>query len=415
MLFRNKIFSGLGSSLEWFDFALYGFLGPIFSEVFFSKAQQAEWLSLIITYTVFAIGFAARPLGALIFGYIGDKFGRKISLRITPLLITLVTVSIAFLPSYQSVGTLAVFLLLGTRIIQGILIGGEFAGNIVYLCESSVSWKYFFGSIGSCCGSFGMILASTIASIFYSLSSDAFMYSYGWRIAFLLSIPLGLISFIMRLYLPESPEFIQTEKIANPIIHSFKHQKQKMLSCTGLVCLHATSFYFVFMFFPVFFSKIRHIPESASMIHNTGFLIIHLCFIPLFGALVSYVGGLRSLKFISIVFVITTLPLFSVIAYASQWYVFIALFIFSILTAFNAAVIPGLLNEILPTNIRYTILAFTFNLTFGLFGGIIPMLSLLFINKTGVKISPAIYVTCIALITLITGLKLSKEKQYEAR
>lgn len=416
MWLKNRIFSGLGNSLEWFDFALYGFFGPIFSTIFFSSAAQFKWVSLIITYAIFAVGFAARPIGALIFGYLGDKYGRVIPLRFTPILITLTTIAISLLPTYKTMGNTAIFLLLITRVVQGILLGGEFAGNIVYLCESSTSWKYFWGSIGSSTGSFGIILASTTASIFYNIFSHEFMYSYGWRIAFMLSVPLGIISFFMRLKMSESPEFYRDPTNANPLITSIKHYKKTLFYSLTLIYLHSTSFYFVFMFLPVFLTKSRELPESAAMLNNTGFLVLHLCLIPLFGAIVNVIGGLKSLVIIGITFVLLSIPLFYCIAYGTVDQLFIGLSIFSIGTAFNAAIIPGLLAEMIPSKVRYTILALAFNVGFGIFGGLMPFLGLLLIHKTGSILSPSIYLTFASLITLISGaLLLKSEEKHEVR
>lgn len=143
MLVKNRLLCGLGSSIEWFDFALYGFFSPIFSEIFFSHRHENNWITLMMTYLIFAAGFSARPLGGLIFGYIGDKYGRLVSLKITPLFIAFFTASMALLPTYQSIGYTALILLTIIRILQGVLLGGEFSGNMVYLCEFSTRWKYF--------------------------------------------------------------------------------------------------------------------------------------------------------------------------------------------------------------------------------------------------------------------------------
>lgn len=416
MLLKDRIFSGLGSSLEWFDFALYGFFGPIFSEIFFSPASQVRWLSLMATYAIFAIGFAARPIGALIFGYLGDKYGRTFPLRITPLLITLTTVIIAFLPTYKTLGDTAVLLLVITRVAQGILLGGEFAGNIVYLCESSIKWRYFWGSIGSCTGSFGIILASTVATTFYNLFSQRFMYDYGWRIAFLLSVPLGIIAFIIRLNLSESPEYYAGAAKQNPIIESFKHHKKTLLTCLGLIYLHATSFYFVFMFLPIFLNQVRQLKESAALLNNTAFLILHLCFIPLFGLIIKRMGGLKSMTYIALLFSISIIPIFYFLAFGSKNEIFVSLLLLSIMTAINAAIIPGLLSEIIPNKVRYTILALVFNVGFGVFGGITPFLGLLLVDKTRSIMAPGIYLTITAIVTFIISATLIRvEKNHEIR
>ncbi|PIZ03676.1 MAG: hypothetical protein COY58_08180 [Gammaproteobacteria bacterium CG_4_10_14_0_8_um_filter_38_16] len=401
MSLKNNVFSAIGGSLEWFDFALYAFFAPIFASIFFSNVGRSHLTSLIISYGIFAIGFAARPIGGLIFGYFGDKYGRLFSLRITPVLSAITSIAMALLPTYQSIGNAAIFLLILTRILQGIFIGGEFTGNIVYLCESS-NKKYFWGSIGSCTGSFGILLASITASIFYSCFSKQFMYGYGWRIAFLLSIPLVIITFIMRLKISESREFLSKKSSENPIKLTFKSYKRKLFTCIGLIYLHATSFYFVFMFIPVFLNKIRHLTESAALIKNTTFLILHILFIPILGLLVNIIGGMRGMLIIALSFCALSIPLFYYICYGTSDQIIFCFLTLSIMTAFNAAIIPGLFSILIPTEVRYTILALAFNLGFGIFGGITPALCLLLIHRTGSIISPAYYIAFASAVTLTT-------------
>lgn len=402
MLFKKSTLSTIGGTLEWFDFAIYAFFAPIFASLFFSHVGQSQLTSLIIAYGIFAIGFAARPIGGLIFGYIGDKYGRMVSLRITPLLSALTSISMALLPTYQQSGFTAIFLLILIRILQGIFIGGEFTGNIVYLCELSPNKKYFFGSIASCTGSIGILLASIVASVFYSTFSKTFMITYGWRIAFLLCVPLVLITFVTRLKLPESPEF-KTKK-TNPIKETFTSYKLKLISCLGLIYLHATSFYFVFMFTPAFLNKVRHFPEVAALVKNSIFLTFHIICIPIFGLLVNVIGGLRSTVLISLLFFLFSLPLFYFISFGSFTQITVSLLIFSIMTAFNAAIVPGLISKLIPSEIRYTVLALTFNIGFGIFGGIMPVFGLYLIHKTDCILAPSLYMMLASVITLITAI-----------
>jgi MHS family proline/betaine transporter-like MFS transporter len=411
MLLKNKVFSSLGSSLEWFDFALYGFLGPIISQIFFAQNQNSKWSNLIITYAIFAVGYLARPMGALIFGYLGDRYGRLFSLRLTPIFITLTTIIISALPTYHQIGTSAIYLLLLTRIAQGIFLGGEFAGNIVYLCESSNKWTYFWGSIGSCTGSLGIMMASALASLFYSLFSKSFMLIYGWRLAFLLSIPFGVICLVIRLKMHENPIYSPKKNGKNPILIVIKQHKKLMALCLGLIYLHAASYYFVFMFLPITLTHVKHIAENASLINNTIFLLIHLVSIPIFGLLVNYIGGVKSLIFIACVFMLTIIPSFYLINYGDHSISYLSILFLSLATAFNAAVIPGLLSKLIPIQVRYTILAIAFNAGFGLFGGTMPVLGMLLINKTNDIISPAFYIAFAALVTLISAYLVVKNKE----
>lgn len=410
---KNTLASAVGSSLEWFDFALYGFLGPILAQVFFSN-EHSSVVALVSTYGVFALGFAARPIGGLIFGYIGDKYGRSRSLKLTPIFITLMTGLMAFIPSYQSVGDWSVIFLIALRLLQGIFLGGEFAGNLVYLCETAFKWRYLFGSLGSCTGSFGIILASGIAAVFYNVFDNTFLITWGWRLAFLLAVPIGLIIIVMRAKLSESNEYqayLETNKIYSKktFTKTLVSHKKLVVLCIGIVLMHATSFYFVFVFTPVFLSKIRHIHDLSAMIHNTWFLLLHLSAIPVLGLLVNSIGGRKSLVLISTLFVVFSWYLFHQIAYGSEGKIIISLVIFSLMTAINAAIIPGLLAEIIPVSIRYSILAFSFNISFGIFGGITPYLNLLLIHVFDDRLFPGYYLTGCSFITWVLALYLVRK------
>ncbi len=415
MSFKSKFSCAAGCSLEWIDFSLYGFFGPIFSKLFFSHSMNSAWLSLLIVYAIFAIGFLARPLGAIIFGYIGDRYGRSVTLKTTPIFLSLSTAMIALLPTYQSVGIVSVFILLALRVVQGIFLGGEFSNSIVYLCESSHKNRYFMGSFASLSGSFGIFSASLITSAFYHFSSQGFLYLYGWRIAFLISLPIGLVIFFLRRQLKESSEFELGFK--NPIKSGFKEHKLKILLALGLIYLHATSFYFVYMFLPIFLVKIRKVTEASAFFNNSWFLVFHLLMIPIFGKLVNQLGGFKS-NLISCCLFLLLIPVCSfLISQGSMELVFTSIALLSLMTALNAAVIPGLLCEVIPAKVRCTILGIAFNLGFGIIGGIVPLLCLFLVKTSGNLFLPSAYLEISTLITLITTFYFVsiRRKPYETR
>ncbi|MES2204645.1 MAG: MFS transporter [Pseudomonadota bacterium] len=407
MSFKNTLLSGSGSSLEWFDFALYGFFAPIFSQLFFPHTEN-HWLTLIAAYGVFAVGFLARPIGAILCGYLGDKYGRVLPLKVTPLVITLSTAIIAALPTYDSVGCLSIILLIAIRIIQGIFLGGEYSGNMVYLCERSPRWKYLWGSFASCAGSFGIILASAVTAIFYKIFDTTFMHHYGWRIAFLMSLPMGFLIFLVRRKITESPEFV-FNPILNPLKEVAKKYKFSVFSGLGLIYLHATSYYFVFMFLPVFLTQKRHFSSGTALMNNTGCMLIHVFFVPIFALLVTFIGGLKALRISTSLFLLFSLPIFYFLEHGDNTIVSACLIALSIMTAFNASILPGLITELTPSYVRYTLLALVFNIGFGVFGGLTPTIGLL-LSKNASVFSPGAYLTLSALITLMTTIMINNAK-----
>lgn len=413
MKITKNIISGIGSSLEWYDFALYGYMGPVLAKVFFSA--QSSITSVISTYIVFAIGFLARPLGGLIFGYIGDKYGRLQALKLTPICITIATALIAITPSYKTIGFAAIVLITSLRFIQGIFLGGEYAGNIVHLCETSNKRTYFFGSIGSSAASFGIILASFVCYLLYKIFDIDCLINYGWRIGFLLSLPIGIFLYLFRLNMIKegsidlwSKTDTDTNKNSNPLKTVFSSHRYLILQCLGLSMHHAVSFYFVFIFIPTLLTNFRQLPESAMLLNNTWFLLFHVILIPLFGYIVNKIGGKKSLIFSCIIFILLTQPLYFLILHGNQNSIILTLNILSIMTAINAAIIPGLLSETIPPLIRYTLLAFTLNISFGILGGLTPVICLYFNNQHSNVISPPNFLILFSLITLLFAFSIKK-------
>jgi MFS transporter, MHS family, proline/betaine transporter len=411
MSVKDKIASGLGSVLEWYDFSLYGFFAPLLAQLYFPN--EAPAIGLLKTFSIFAIGFFARPIGALIFGYISDKYGRTISLKLTPLLITCPTLLFCFLPTYQQIGIFAPLLLMFLRIWQGICIGGEYANNIVYLCETTKKKHlYFIGSIGSCTGSLGILFASIIAAIWYAIFTPEDLSAWGWRLAFGISLIIGVTAFLMRRNMQETSVFRhmkQNTSIDNPIFDSYKNQWKDYLLSFGLTFLPATAFYFIFMFLPNFLSGILNYNSSKILSDNSLSLLMRLSIIPIIGFFADKIGGIKIARLSCILFLLLSVPLFYSILYYPTFSL-TSIFLFALLTTLNASTTPGLLVEILKPETRCTIFSFTFNVCFGVFGGITPVISFLLVDKIGSKMAPIYYLVFAAFITLIATFFFDKRR-----
>ncbi len=413
---KNRVASGLGCILEWYDFALYGFFAPILATLYFPGSVPT--IGLLKTFSVFAIGFFARPIGALIFGHISDTYGRTVSLKITPLLITFPTLLFCFLPTYAQIGIFAPIMLIVLRIWQGICIGGEFANNIVYLCESTrPKYLYFIGSIGSCTGSLGILLASSVAALWYEIFSPETLASWGWRLAFFISLIIGLVTFLMRRKMEETPVFRQIEQkntiTKNPIINSYKNQWKDYVLAFGLTFLPATAFYYIFIFLPNYISSILKYNSSTILGENSLSLLLRAFIIPILGFVADKIGGIRIARTSCILFIILSFPLFYGVLYYPSLLIG-CVYLFAFLTTLNAATTPGLLIEILKPETRCTIFSLTFNVCFGVLGGVTPVIGFLLIDFTGKQITPVFYLIFAAFVTLIaTFFFRQKELQYE--
>lgn len=211
-----------GTVAEYYDYSLYGFCPLLLANNFLPKADPA--VAMITTYGVFAIGYIAKPLGSLIFGWIGDNFGRREALSITLLGIVIPTCTIGFLPTYNSIGFMASLTLVVCRFLQGIFVGGEYDGAALYIIEhASTERKSFSSALIRATGGLGLLLGGITVMI----CTSSRMPDWGWRIPFVLSLPLGVMSMLFRKDMIETPEFIAEYKIHRqariPFVHIMKN------------------------------------------------------------------------------------------------------------------------------------------------------------------------------------------------
>jgi MFS family permease len=267
---RVVIASSAGTAFEWYDFFIFGSLAPVISKVFFAGLDPTP--ALIAALALFAAGFAFRPLGALIFGVVGDRLGRKGAFLITVTLMGGSTFLIGFIPTYAQAGTTGPTLLILLRILQGIALGGEYGGAAIYVAEHSPAAKRgaSTGWIQST-ASFGLLAAlMVIVATRTAIGEDAFA-AWGWRVPFLVSAVLLVISVYMRAKLTESPEFArlrEEDDIAKaPLREAFfkwKNLRRVLIAFFGIMCAQGAVWYFTFFYMQVFLEKSLGMPSQTK-------------------------------------------------------------------------------------------------------------------------------------------------------
>jgi MFS family permease len=267
---RVIVASSAGTAFEWYDFFIFGSLAPVISKVFFAGLDPTP--ALIAALALFAVGFAFRPLGALIFGVVGDRLGRKGAFLVTVSLMGSATFLIGFLPTYAQAGSLGPGLLIFLRILQGIALGGEYGGAAIYVAEHAPNHKRgaSTGWIQSS-ASFGLLAALlVIVATRNSVGEDAFT-SWGWRVPFLMSAVLLAISVWMRAKLAESPHFAKLREegeIAKaPLREAFGNRrslKQVLIAFFGIMCAQGAVWYFTFFYIQVFLEKSLGVPSQTK-------------------------------------------------------------------------------------------------------------------------------------------------------
>jgi MFS family permease len=267
---RIVIASSAGTAFEWYDFFIFGSLAPVISKVFFAGLDPTP--ALIAALALFAAGFAFRPLGALIFGVIGDRLGRKGAFLITVSMMGGATFLIGFLPTYAQAGTLGPTLLIFLRIVQGIALGGEYGGAAIYVAEHAPNHKRgaATGWIQSS-ASFGLLAALlVIVATRSAIGEDAFAI-WGWRVPFLVSAVLLVISVWMRAKLAESPHFARLkeegEVTRTPLREAFgewRSVKRVLIAFFGIMCAQGAVWYFAFFYLQVFLERSLGVPADTK-------------------------------------------------------------------------------------------------------------------------------------------------------
>lgn len=381
----------LGAFIECYDFLLYGNFSHIFSKIFFSHIN--ETLSLILSFVIFAIAFFVRPFGSLLFGYIGDKYGRRVSLFISVSLLMISMGGIAFLPLFDSIGILSPILLVLLRTLQGLSFGGE-AGAIVLMAESVkedqvmlISFAHFVIAIlGGAAGSF-------IFQLCYSFISEAEFYVWGWRVPFIIGLVMSTLLPVLRNSIEESYQYLRykshNKKISKvPILDIILHHKKFCVIIFSVVGISNMLFYMFFVFLNI---------QQQVNITTYSFLI-----------LVMLISGFLSLfmykryrsENVIIVFQVLFVVCISCVVSFFGCYSLVTYFVLAIALGIYATPALSMVILLFPVNIRQTGFSLCYSIAIAVFGGTTPAICLWLVKVTGVSISPILYFDVCALLSL---------------
>ncbi|MBJ7450119.1 MAG: MFS transporter [Parachlamydiales bacterium] len=413
---NTSIIAGIiGNALEWYDFGLYGYLAATIGELFFPASDKRS--SLALAFSVFAIGLFMRPVGGLIIGHYGDKLGRRFALILSILSISVPTFLIGILPTYAVAGIWSSIMMLLLRMVQGLSVGGEFIGAIVFLGEYTphnkrgliCSLVFFSSTVGGLLGSFcGMIV---------SLLPNQDLVNWGWRIPFLIALPVGLIGLYLRQHVKETPPFQtlkdQNKQARSPIIEAFKLHRTEMLAVFGLIIFQAISFYTLLLYSVTWLTVEIGMPKDQALPINLFATLIFAIFIIIAGHISDILGRRKVIFFGLIALCVLSYPLFASIQMAvhSTHPFILTLLPFSIiavlLACFNGPLAAHLV-EMTPLKNRFTTLAAGYNFSAAIFGGTAPLICTALIAWTGVLMMPAFYVSLAAIISLIVTISFTK-------
>ncbi|MEJ7745137.1 MAG: MFS transporter [Nocardioidaceae bacterium] len=394
----------VGNFVEWFDYAVYGYLAATISTVFFPASDPTT--GLLLTFAVFAVSFFIRPLGGFFWGHIGDKIGRRTALSYSILIMSIATFAIAFLPSYAAVGLLSPVLLLLVRIVQGFSASGEYAGASSFLVEYAPRGRRgVYAAVVPASTAAGLLFGSLLAALLTGVLSDADMHTWGWRLPFLLAAPMGLIGRYIRMRLEDTPAFRaleQDETVARtPILEIFRTHRHKLVLALGAALLNAVAFYVLLSYMPTYLSEELGFGDSESFLATTISLATYIGFIFVTGIASDRYGRKTMLILASTLFIVATVPAFMLLDGASLLTVVLIQIVLGAMLTLNDGTLPSFLAEMFPTRVRYTGFAVSFNLANAIFGGTAPFVATLLISRTGSNVAPAWYLVAAAAVSLV--------------
>ncbi|HWC24481.1 MAG TPA: MFS transporter [Flexivirga sp.] len=404
---RVIVASFIGNFVEWFDYAVYGYLATTIATVFFPSGNRTA--ALLSTYALFAISFVVRPIGGFFWGSLGDRVGRKNALAFSILIMSGATFCIGLLPSYASVGMLAPALLLAVRIVQGFSAAGEYAGSSAFLVEyAPPSKRGRYAAVVPASTATGLLFGSLLAALMSATLSTDQIHSWGWRVPFLLAAPMGLIGRYIRNKLEDTPEFRELasndDAVRAPTKELLSSYWRVGVIASGAVLLNAVGFYVILSYLPTYLTEEMGLDETRSFVATTIALLTYVGFIILTGALSDRFGRRRVLLSASALFILFTVPAFMLLASHSFAVIVIVEVLLGAMLTLNDGTLPSFLSELFPTHVRYSGFAISFNLSNALFGGTAPFMATLLISVTHSKLAPAWYLMGAATVSMVAVL-----------
>ncbi|PXY18214.1 hypothetical protein BA062_35705 [Prauserella flavalba] len=394
--------SFVGTTLEWYDFFIYGTTASlVFGEVFFP--EQEGVVGTLAAFATFAVGFIARPLGSVLFGHFGDRIGRRNVLITTLLIMGGATVLIGCIPAYDTIGVWAPVLLVLCRIAQGVALGGEWGGAALLSVENAPARRRgLFGSSTQIGSPAGLLLASLVIAAASAISGDAFE-QWGWRIPFLCSVIIVVVGLAIRRGLAESQDFAETAKtegvLAMPVVQVLRDDWRSVLLGAGLGASNNALYYTVATYTLAYVTGTLGVPKGETINHLTIVSVCYLVSIPLFGWLSDKVGLRRQVAVAALVGAAFVFPYFAMIESGESWLILLGMILgLAVVQSAAYAPQPAVYSELFPAKTRYTGASLSYALPTTIVGGTAPFLATWLYSVTGSNTAMAWYVVALSLL-----------------
>ena len=387
--------------VEWYDFTLYLYFATVLSRVFFGGGAS----SLLMTLGGFALAYLMRPLGAVFFGHIGDRHGRRHMLLISVAVMTAAMLATALLPTRAEIGWAAGLLLFLLRCVMGFSVGGEYTGVVAYLLEGAApARRGLIASSASAASEVGALLAVGVSALTVATLSEANLASWGWRIPFFVGAALAGSVWIARQAMEESPEFHRQKAAGtvpnSPLRHSLANHKAAVARAFAISALGSITYYVGITYVPAFLTSAGKLGEGAALWLSTAAAVIVILVTPLIGLLSDRVGRKPVLAALSLANVLLPTSMFALMASGSHGQALIGALVLAALAGGVSAVGAVATAEQFPGEGRVTGLALGATGATAIFGGFTPWLAQLLIERTGWTMAPGAMIALVGLAVL---------------
>lgn len=397
---RMILLASLGGTLEYYDFVIFGIFAAQIGRAFFPSEDPL--VSLMVTFTTFAVGYLARPIGGLVLGRLGDKVGRRGVFLASIFMTSAATLGIGITPTYAAWGSAASAIVVFLRLTQGFCLGGELPGAITYVVESAPPMAPFVCSIVFGFVTLGVALGTTIALIVGNVLTAADAAAYGWRIAFVIGGLLGLASFWLRRSFEESPEFAQLKRLEaaskEPIGELLRTHPGQILVGIAAQAVTAVFAGLFFAYMPAYLTAVAKYDASTAVFAQTYGVVLHAVLIVCVGWLADYYPAVLLLRMGAIVLAIAAYPFYAALATHGMNIVLLMT-----LAALGGALVNGtfafVTADLFPTRIRFSGVAVVQNISQTAFGGTAPLVATALVRNMQSPVAPALVVVACGLLT----------------
>jgi MFS transporter, MHS family, proline/betaine transporter len=398
---RSLLVAAFGTVIEWYDFSLYLYIAPVLTFVFFGGNEQ----DLVLTFGVFATAYVLRPVGAIVFGHLGDRIGRRQALVISAGLMAVAMLGVALLPSRSAIGPLAGVLLFLFRCLAGFSVGAEYTGILVFLLEAAPPRsRGYYAAWAAANSELGALLAVGVSTLLATSLSQAQLYSWGWRVTFVVGAALAALMIVLRSSLEETAVFRRVKdqgKVArSPLKEVLTKQRRAVLLAFVLSGVGSISYYLNISYVPTFLSSVGKFTSANALLLSTLAAVVVLVVTPPLGLLADRTGRRPALIAIAAGLAVTTIPLFFLLLLGSTGAALAGVIVLAIPAAAWSAVAASAIPEQFAASGRFSGMAIGYNLATAVFGGLSPLIATLLLNATGWKLAPAAYSAVVALAAI---------------